>query len=44
LKGGVDILKNDVGELKADSTASKAAQATMDSKLDRIIALLREGK
>lgn len=44
LKSDISVLKSDVGELKADSIVSKAAQATMDSKLDRIIDLLSEGK
>ena len=40
LKSGASELKNAVNELKVDSVASKANQATMDSKLDRIIDLL----
>ena len=44
VKNEISGLKSDLSELKVDSTASKAAQATMDSKLDRIIDLLSEDK
>ena len=44
LKDGLGSLRNEVRELKADSTASKAAQASMNSKLDRIIDLLSGDK
>lgn len=33
-------MKGEISELKADSAVSKTAQATMDSKLDRILDLL----
>jgi phage shock protein A len=44
VKSEISELKNGVSELKADSTASKTAQATMGSKLDRIIDLLSGDK
>lgn len=44
VKNEISGLKSDLNELKVDSAASKAAQATMDSKLDRIIDLLSEDK
>lgn len=37
-------MKGEISELKVDSAASKTTQATMDSKLDRIIDLLIENK
>ena len=40
VKNEISGLKTDISELKADSAASKTVQATMDSKLDRIIDLL----
>ena len=44
VKNEISELKTDISELKADSASSKTVQATMDSKLDRIIDLLIRDK
>ena len=44
VKNEISELKTYISELKADSASSKTVQATMDSKLDRIIDLLIRDK